>query len=1167
MFRKPYIFFIVFFISLILIKDKNAFAQNKYEKAGIDSVAFQKRYLAEQNLKDSLLKLANLKRIADSTERALAKQKIINYRDSLLQARIEKKRADSTAKELAKLKIIEDRRFQDSIVQAERTRLYNIAQEKQRIIDSIKNIQDNYRDSLITARKMAASERESLQKYKNSKGYKDSVALAKKTLAEEKKLALLERQKLIAAQRDKTKDSLAAIRESELAKANAANQEIIAAQKAKQEKEQEKLKVEKEKSKESLSKIKEAKEKKLKKEPKEKPLVKTKTDAQKEKEKLMASHSKKEKEWTNDKLLKKSWNLKRRIFQNTVTRYNGYYNAKRKYDLAILNASKSHKEQYLQPIGINDFDLKSAANGMSSEMDSVIKKCAYDTHIHDPRSKWFDNLYLLMGQAFFHKGDYEGAITAFQFVANEYKNQQKNQKGKKAIANKTGIATPENRKGRHALEHHPVRNDVLLWLVKSYIYDEKYGDAFSLIQVLEKDKAFPKRLRGDLFLISAELELEQKNYIAAIEPLSKAVKENLSKTKKNRARYLLAQLYTLDNQTENASKSFNELLKGKNVPLEMEYFSKINIAKNAANGIGDKTQILNQLESLLKNSAYKKWQSTTLLAIAEILESSSPDKAISYLQKSISQLDAKSMFEKASIYEKLGKLYFDNHQYKNALVAYDSAINMNATLQAPLKNINDIMTRKDNLLILVSNYDIINHEDSLQKLSRLNKDEQLKIIKAELDRQEKLEKDKQKELISTATQVVTLSAGNKDWYFYNNALLQKGSNEFKTKWGNRTLSDNWRRSNKESGFATDNNATSKEIDEEENLDSKTNKQLISQYLNYLYSTPSQFASSNKKIQDAYFDNGLAFYSRLANYPKSISTFDTLLKRFPNVDEKDKVYYSLYLNYKNLSDNNGVSKYKNQLISEYPNSIYTNLINESVATNKEKEITSFYENLYNLYVEQNYKSVLEQLELKKSIYAQHKLAPKLKLLEAKSLLGLSDIPNAVLILDSIIAKYPSSDEQFHATAILSFIKTMPSDNLSANNDTKKSEPTNFIIETGLYDYNAMDEHYGLIYIYKIDNKTIALKAGFTDYNLMQNNVANLKADLNLFTADNGVISIKNFPNANKCKTYMSNAQKDKNLFQQLDKKDYKLLVISKSNFTELLRTRDVEGYIKFFEKNY
>ncbi|MBP6456844.1 MAG: tetratricopeptide repeat protein, partial [Chitinophagaceae bacterium] len=1011
------IIFILMFLSLFIFKGKDSFAQNKYEKAGIDSVAFQKRYFAEQNLKDSLLKLANQKRIADSTERALAKQKIQDYRDSLIKARIEKKRADSTAKELAKLKILEEKRVQDSLVQAERNRLYNIAQEKQRILDSIKLVQDNYRDSLIAARKMAASERETLQKYKNSKAYKDSVAIAKKTIAEEKKLASLERQKLIAAQRDKTKDSLAAIRQAELAKTNAANQEIIAAQKAEKEKEQEKLKVEREKAKEELAKNKEERLKKTKAETKEKTkekvAVKTKTDAQKEKEKLMASHSKKEKEWTNDKLLKKSWNLKRRIFQNTVTRYNGFYNAKRKYDLALSNISKSHKDQYLQPIGINSFDIKASTSGLSSEMDSVIKKCAYDAHIHDPRSKWFDNLYLLMGKAFFHKGDYEGAITAFQFVANEYKNQQKTAKGKKTSTNKSGIATVENRKGRHALEHHPVRNDALLWLVKAYIYDEKYGDAFSLIQVLEKDKAFPKRLRGDLYLVSSELELEQQNYIAAIEPLSKAVKENLSKSEKNRARYLLAQLYTLDNQTANASKSFNELLKGKNVPLEMEYFAKINLAKNAANGVGDKTQILNQLESLLKNSSYKKWQSTTLLAIAEILEGSSPEKAISYLEKSINQLDAKNVFEKASVYEKLGKLFFDNQLYKKALVAYDSAINLNANLQPPLKNINEILTRKDNLLILVSNFDIINHEDSLQKLSKLSKEEQLKIIKAEIERQEKLDKQKALDLNSNTTQVVTLSSGNKDWYFYNNALLQKGSNEFKTKWGNRTLSDNWRRSNKESGFTTENNSTAKENNDEETTDTKSNKQLIAQYLNYLYSTPAQFASSNKKIQEAYFNNGLAFYSRLANYPTSISTYDTLLKRYPNVDEKDKLYYSLYLNYKNLSDNNNVLKYKNQLSTEFPNSIYTNLVNETVANNKEKEINTFYESMYNLYQEQNYKSVLEELETKKTTISQNRLAAKFKLLEAKSLLGLNDIPNAVLILDSIIAKYPSSDEQIHA----------------------------------------------------------------------------------------------------------------------------------------------------------
>lgn len=80
-------------------------------------------------------------------------------------------------------------------------------------------------------------------------------------------------------------------------------------------------------------------------------------------------------------------------------------------------------------------------------MDSVIKKCSFSTQIHDPRSKWFDNLYFLMGKGSYTKSDYESAITTFQFVANEYKDAPKKSVIKNAPLDSTlSIASVEKEK-------------------------------------------------------------------------------------------------------------------------------------------------------------------------------------------------------------------------------------------------------------------------------------------------------------------------------------------------------------------------------------------------------------------------------------------------------------------------------------------------------------------------------------------------------------------------------------------------------------------------------------------------------------------------------------------------------------------------------------------------
>jgi hypothetical protein len=57
-------------------------------------------------------------------------------------------------------------------------------------------------------------------------------------------------------------------------------------------------------------------------------------------------HEKKQEEWTNEKLLKRKWNLPRRVYQNTVTRYNYFYNARRKYDDGIRSLKKNNKDEF-----------------------------------------------------------------------------------------------------------------------------------------------------------------------------------------------------------------------------------------------------------------------------------------------------------------------------------------------------------------------------------------------------------------------------------------------------------------------------------------------------------------------------------------------------------------------------------------------------------------------------------------------------------------------------------------------------------------------------------------------------------------------------------------------------------------------------------------------------
>ncbi|MBK6331818.1 MAG: hypothetical protein IPF62_15515 [Bacteroidetes bacterium] len=430
--------------------------QNVYKQNNVDSAAIQKRVQQEYIARDSILNALKQKKINDSIARVMEKIKIQQYRDSLVKARNDKRIKDSTDRALAKQKLLDERRIKDSLElvkkRAMKDSLDNVAaaqerlrKEEMRIRDSINLVRIKTQDSIAFARKREADslkairikqqqEREAYNKYVNSDKYKDSVATRKKQIMDSTnaiRLAVMQKQK---EARDQYNDSVKLARQryndSVVTERTRINDSIrLTMQQQNQLLKEERTRIKdslvaaREKRADSLELVRKEKEKKD-------GSTKKLTDEKKKLALAIKMHDAKQKEWSNEKLLKRKWNLPRKIYQNTVTRYNYHYNAKRKYDEAIQRITKNNKEDFTKPIALLPYNTEKDGTSIASDMDTVIKKASFSTQIHDPRSKWFDNLYFLMGKASYAKNDYDGAITTFQFIANEYKDTRKGQNNK-----------------------------------------------------------------------------------------------------------------------------------------------------------------------------------------------------------------------------------------------------------------------------------------------------------------------------------------------------------------------------------------------------------------------------------------------------------------------------------------------------------------------------------------------------------------------------------------------------------------------------------------------------------------------------------------------------------------------------------------------------------------
>jgi len=1145
----------------------HAYAQNVYKQNGIDSAAINGRIQADKAKRDSIALAIVLKRKADSTARELAKLKLQAFRDSIITARIAKRAADSLLREQAKQALLDKKRISDSL-----------AQDRIRKQDSTKLARLNKSDSLRISKLNKEKQKKLLEKYKNSRHFKDSVETVKKNKSDSLANARAVKLNIQKTRNQQIKDSMLAVRNKYNDSVKTIQKHISDSTKLAIKTNADKLKSERQKVNDSLLTIRKKRTDSLdlvKKNKEKNPQESAKKKDEKSKSlaiKLM--HDKKEKEWTNEKLLKRKWSIQRRIYQNTVTRYNYFYNARRKYNDAIANLKKNNKDDYTKIISLYPYNIREAGTSVAGEMDSVIKKASFSTQIHDPRSKWFDNLYFLMGRASYTKNDFDGAIQTFQFIANEYKDNPKkksnqNKSKKEDVREATSIATKDNRKGIRKLRHHPIRNQALVYLAKSYLEAEQLSEATALISTLEKDKIFPKRNKAELYLTKAALEIKQANDTDAIASLNKVLEFKLNSLQRARTEFVIGQLYAKQGDYVKSTLHFKKSISGKANP-EMDFYTKLFIAQNAAKGGGDKQFATNQLDKIIKDPKYDKYKSKAYNVLASIYAEDNPEKAIDILHKSIKGMDNKDPLEKAIAYALLGQLYYAKSDYEEAKVSYDSASHFGTN--PALENINEVNTRKDVLTDVVKNIRIIRKQDSLLLLSQKSEKEQKALAKKEAERLKKLNepKDNGTTVIALTPNTVTKS----NWYFYNNSLMEKGSAEFKQKWGTRKLEDNWRRSAASMSMVSSSNESGEEEEDKKLL---INGSVYETLLAEIPKTPAQKDKANDLIMNAYYDLGLIYYAQLYDYTHSISSFDSLLYKYPNTSFKKQTYYSLYLDYTLLENEPKASYYKKLLQDEFGNSEFASLANNpnylSEIENKSKSIDYYYDTTYLAYKEDKFNEALSRIDYAQTAYKGKPIMAKFDLLKAVCYAGIKDYPLCKSNLESVIKTYPSTKEQAKAQELLNYLNSsgaLGKDSTSEKKDSSEiAKPTE--IENskgkGVFAYNSTDEHLMLVYINKVDGRTMALKSGLSDFNIFKHESEELWTGQNLFTVEQGVITVSKFSNAVFAKIYMNDVIKEQSLFKQYKKEDYDLCLISSTNFIELLKTRDILGYLDFYKKNY
>src|SRR6476620_6702406 len=138
---------------------------------------------------------------------------------------------------------------------------------------------------------------------------------------------------------------------------------------------------------------------------------------------VLPSDLKKPKKYENrqlgsEKSADKKFKGSRKFIQNTVTHYNWYFNANNRLGQVIERAKPAFKEDYGQLLPFYNYSIEQTS--ADKELDSVIIKSNAGILIHDLRNSWIDNLYMLMGKAYYFRNNLDSAYMTFQYINYAY---------------------------------------------------------------------------------------------------------------------------------------------------------------------------------------------------------------------------------------------------------------------------------------------------------------------------------------------------------------------------------------------------------------------------------------------------------------------------------------------------------------------------------------------------------------------------------------------------------------------------------------------------------------------------------------------------------------------------------------------------------------------------
>ncbi len=732
----------------------------------------------------------------------------------------------------------------------------------------------------------------------------------------------------------------------------------------------------------------------------------------------------------------KKFGFGRHAFQNMITHYNYYFNANTQLNQVIANAKSAHIDDYTKLLSFYNYDLNTTAQS-AADIDSVIYHTTAGVLLHDLRNDWIDDLYFVLGKAYYFRKDFDSALTSFRFINYAWAPKDDGYDipiGSNASGNNGVFSVATKEKGgllhKTVLEP-PVRNANFLWISRTNIEMGNFGQAAGLLQILKHDPNFPERLQTNLSEAQAYLYYNLKNYDSAAWYLDASLDNAGSRFERARWEYLIAQMYSLSGNKEQASVYFERSAEHTTDPI-MEvnaYLNSITI-DNDSTGVSVQ-QKLNSLLKLAKREKYLQHRDIIYYAAAQVeLQLGDTVAAAQMLKKSIgSSLENEQ--QKSLSFLMLADINYDNENWIDAHRFYDSTQAAYITDSAAMQRLS---TRQSALQLVAKNFDDIHRQDSLQQVAAMPEAQRNPYLRKALRQIRKSQGLTEEpsfgassnpynpsDNLQVQSQLFNNSASSSEWYFNNTGLKSNGFSEFRQRWGNRPNVDNWRRQNaiekgnqelmKSGGDVDNDDPFLEEAQTQDDIAGTAIPETIDDLLAGLPLTEEQVAASDNQIAQAFYASGVVFQEQLENYRAAISMYQQMNQYNDTSEFREPALLNLYYCYTKLGDKYHADSAMAMLKRDFP-------AGESLAslqskgkkvaeTSNNNPATKAYESIYKDFIEGNFAKAKSEKAAADSLYGDSYWTPQLLFIESVYYVSERNDSTAIDRLQSLQTQFASS----------------------------------------------------------------------------------------------------------------------------------------------------------------